>query len=302
MGRVEDIEDPLKQNRVKVRCYGDHTTDTTVLKTDALLWANVLMPTTSAGIHGNGHAVHGLLIGSEVVGFYADGDYKQQPIITGVISTSLHSNFVDNQEIKSLLPTAAGNLALYNQTKSITEPAGNLPLQAVATPYFNANDPLSLGNLNSVQAFRLKAALGFKESSNNYQAVNSLNYIGKYQLGASALQTVRFCNSLAASNNNLDNPATWVGVLDISSKDAYLNSPKGQELSMDRLLETNYHYLLHFGVVSHDSPGPVVAGYLAVAHLLGPGGCIALKRGEVKSDANGTTATSYYHMGYQAAS
>lgn len=301
MGRVEDIQDPEKRNRVRVRVYGDHTTDTTMLKTDALLWADVLLPTTSSGIHGNGHSVHGLLVGSEIAGYYADGEASQQPIVTGVLSSSLYTNFVNNEQVKALLPSVAAQTALYNHVKNITQPSGTIQ-KPVATQYFNANDPLSLGNLTSVEAFRLKAAIGFKESSNNYGAVNQFNYVGKYQLGASALQTVKFCNSLAVNNTNLNNAASWVGVLGAVDQTNYLNLPKAQELSMDRLLETNYGYLLHFGVISHDSPAPVVAGYLAVCHLLGPGGALKLKRGQVGADANGTTATDYYNMGSKAVS
>lgn len=50
-----------------------------------LPWAVVLMPTTSAGQSGIGNNRHSLQPETWVVGFFADGDDCQQPVIVGVI-------------------------------------------------------------------------------------------------------------------------------------------------------------------------------------------------------------------------
>jgi hypothetical protein len=83
---VEDINDPEKLNRVKVRCHGWHTDDTGILKTSDLPWATVMMPSTSASFKGIG-SNHELVVGSFVVGFFRDGSSGQDPIIMGSIAT-----------------------------------------------------------------------------------------------------------------------------------------------------------------------------------------------------------------------
>lgn len=50
-----------------------------------LPWATVLMPTTSSGHSGIGESRHGLKTDSWVVGFFADGDSCQMPIVVGVL-------------------------------------------------------------------------------------------------------------------------------------------------------------------------------------------------------------------------
>lgn len=84
-GIVEDITDPNKLNRVKVRCLGYHTTDK-LLTTAMLPWATVIMPVTSASIKGNG-GNHHLEIGSWVVGFFRDGPSAQDPMVMGSVAT-----------------------------------------------------------------------------------------------------------------------------------------------------------------------------------------------------------------------
>jgi len=82
-GVVEDREDPLEMGRVRVRIFGIHTDDTTKIGTADLPWANVMMPVNSASISGVGITPTGLVEGSWVVGFFADGENGQDPIIMG---------------------------------------------------------------------------------------------------------------------------------------------------------------------------------------------------------------------------
>ncbi|MCW9036624.1 MAG: hypothetical protein OQJ79_01805, partial [Altibacter sp.] len=58
--------------------------------------------------------------------------------------------------------------------------------------------------------------LGFSESSGNYNAVNRLGYMGKYQFGRSALN--------------------WVGIY---NKSQFLNSPLLQEKAFEALISKN---------------------------------------------------------------
>lgn len=82
-GVVEDRNDPLKSNRVRVRIYYWHTEDKTLLPTTSLKWAVAVMPTSTAGVSGIGTSPHGLVEGSWVTGFFVDGEQGQHPIIMG---------------------------------------------------------------------------------------------------------------------------------------------------------------------------------------------------------------------------
>ncbi len=82
-GIVEDRDDPLFLNRVRVRIYGVHTHDKTKIATPDLPWSQVLMPVTSPSLSGLGATTHGLVEGSTVMGFWRDGLTMQDPVIMG---------------------------------------------------------------------------------------------------------------------------------------------------------------------------------------------------------------------------
>ena len=84
-GVVEDRADPLFLNRVKVRVFGYYTDKKDELDTKDLPWATVLLPTTTSGMSSVGEAVHGLVEGSWVMGFFKDGDAAQDPVVMGTI-------------------------------------------------------------------------------------------------------------------------------------------------------------------------------------------------------------------------
>lgn len=86
IGKIEDVNDDLKMNRVKVRAFGYHSEDTDEVKKEDLPWATVMMPTTSASYKGIG-SNHELMVGSWVVGFFRDGKSAQDPIVLGSIAT-----------------------------------------------------------------------------------------------------------------------------------------------------------------------------------------------------------------------
>lgn len=84
-GVVEARNDPQELGRVRVRIFGHHTDDIDKIKLGDLPWAHVMMPTTSASISGLGWSPTGLVEGSWVVGFFADGENCQDPIVLGSI-------------------------------------------------------------------------------------------------------------------------------------------------------------------------------------------------------------------------
>ena len=78
-GIVEDTTDPLKLGRVKVRVLNEHDDN---VSTDDLRWSHVMLPTTSASLHGAGDTPR-LVVGTNVVGFYIDTHEKQLTMILG---------------------------------------------------------------------------------------------------------------------------------------------------------------------------------------------------------------------------
>ena len=84
-GLVEDVDDPLKVGRVKVRIYNVHSFDEQRVRKEDLPWAHVILPVTSAGFNEYGASPTGLVINSTVFGFFADGMEKQKPVILGTL-------------------------------------------------------------------------------------------------------------------------------------------------------------------------------------------------------------------------
>lgn len=82
-GTVEDREDPMMLGRVRVRIKGYHTIDPIELPTEMLPWAHPIQPIGSASIGGIGDSPTGIVVGSNVFGFFADGEDGQQPVVMG---------------------------------------------------------------------------------------------------------------------------------------------------------------------------------------------------------------------------
>jgi hypothetical protein len=112
-GVVEDRMDPLELGRVRVRIFGIHTADISKIATNDLPWSNVMMPINSASISGVGITPTGLVEGSWVVGFFADGENAQDPIIIGSLP-SKHTQSVT--ELKAFKDFSGAYPRWYNET------------------------------------------------------------------------------------------------------------------------------------------------------------------------------------------
>ena len=77
VGVVEDRKDPLKLGRCKVRCVGWHSPDKTQLPTNALPWAETILPLSFSNMHTP-------LVGDMVLGFFKDGENAQEPVMMGI--------------------------------------------------------------------------------------------------------------------------------------------------------------------------------------------------------------------------
>ena len=135
--------------------------------------------------------------------------------------------------------------------------------------------------------------IGEKESGGNYKAVNTLGYLGKYQFGAMALQDMGLVKK-GTTLKGLDNPSNWTIE---GGKQAFLNNTQLQEDTMLRYTKQNFRTLNRIGVINKDSSPQEMAGYLAAAHLLGPGGAKQLSQGKIGADAYGTSSATYFKVG-----
>ena len=82
IGVVEDISDPLKLGRARVRIFGIHNPRVDEVPTADLPWAQPIIPTTEGGISGVGSNPM-ILLGSQVIGIFLDGMQSQVPVILG---------------------------------------------------------------------------------------------------------------------------------------------------------------------------------------------------------------------------
>ena len=86
-GVVEDRNDPLQLGRVRVRAMGYHSGDAVNdLPVKQLPWAQPIQSITSAAHSGFGHSPTGLVEGTWVFGFFADGEEAQRPYICGSLA------------------------------------------------------------------------------------------------------------------------------------------------------------------------------------------------------------------------
>jgi hypothetical protein len=153
-------------------------------------------------------------------------------------------------------------------------------------PYEGQNNPLM-------------AMLRQRESGGNYGIRNNLGYSGAYQFGAAALEDLGLLKpgSSRVGNSAMHNPENWnlPGGLD-----AFLSNPKLQDEAMRSYMEHNRRQLEQTGLINPDTSPEEVNAMLAAAHLGGVGGVKAMKRGQNRRDAYGTSVGDYYRMGLRS--
>jgi hypothetical protein len=100
-GIVEDVMDPLQLGRVKVRVHHFYSPSETKLPTEALPWAHVVMPVTSASYQGKGWSPTFIRPSTTVFGFFVDGGEAQMPIVLGTYPGIPQPNpdFVDTNNL-----------------------------------------------------------------------------------------------------------------------------------------------------------------------------------------------------------
>jgi hypothetical protein len=137
-GIVEDRNDPLQVGRVRVRIFGLHTDDKSLIGTPDLPWSDVLMPNTTSALSGLGSSPHGLVEGSTVMGFFRDEDDMQDFVVIGSLFGRPSENY------KSALGSED-----EKATKRSPEHGFNDPRLDTISDYKETNDGQKMGNRNN---------------------------------------------------------------------------------------------------------------------------------------------------------
>ena len=127
-----------------------------------------------------------------------------------------------------------------------------------------------------------------KESTNNYQAVNRLGYLGGFQMGGPALADAGLVKA-GTTNEGLKDSKNWIGNL---SKEKFLNTPSIQDAAVRTYTDKNRKYL---GDLYTKASPEEQAGLLGSAHLIGAG---ATKADMNRVDANGVSGNDRYKTFY----
>jgi len=141
IGTVVDVNDPLKLDRVKVRVYGIHTSNTVDIPNEDLPWANVLIPVTEGGTSGIG-ANSQIKNRAQVFGIFLDGKDSQCPLVIGSIP-KVETKRNDTQEAPSAKNEYDGTSVVPDSTLQGVKPGvpsvseGNLVGQNNAEKAYN---------------------------------------------------------------------------------------------------------------------------------------------------------------------
>lgn len=198
-GVIEDVNDPMKLGRCRVRVFGLHTDDKNLIPTEALPWAQTMQPTTSASISGVGTSATGLLPGSWVVLFFHDSD-KQYPVIMG----SFHGFPVDN----TTQTTSLSELEFSdNEAKSniVTDSNGTPVVSGNGTPVQTGEPPVPEEEKKipgKVDPAKLGSVSARFESNGNPGTIN--NYKTRADSGGASYGSYQFASFAIGPNQ----PAT----------------------------------------------------------------------------------------------
>ena len=131
-------------------------------------------------------------------------------------------------------------------------------------------------------------ALGQRESSGNYKAKNKLGYIGKYQMGETAMIDAGYYKKSSGNYNN-DWSGEFTGKDGVYSVEDFLNNPAAQENAQNIYKKLQWGYLKNDGAAKYlgQNIGGITitqSALLGGAHLGGQGHVINYLRSGGKDD------------------
>ncbi len=184
----------------------------------------------------------------------------------------------------------------YRGAVDATKTAGGAGVQTPATLKDLRNQPPAgepVGSLSQDQTTALMAQLG---KGNDYSSVDATTgAVGKYQFDYKSLVSGGYVKSTVASNEDLQNPNSWIGKNGIDSVNNFLTNTAEQESAILDITKTNYTSMVASGAITSDQSADDVAGMLAVAHKLTPD--------LAKTFRNGSgTGAEFFNQGKYAAS
>ena len=128
------------------------------------------------------------------------------------------------------------------------------------------------------------------------RAENTLGYLGRYQMGAMALEDVGLVKKGVGKKGNkaLNDPENWTEGL---SKEAFLSSEDLQEYAMLIKTQQNYEQLKKLGKITDKSTAKEIGAFLGGSHLAGVTG---FTKGGAFKDAFGTPVAEYTVLGAES--
>ena len=157
----------------------------------------------------------------------------------------------------------------------------------------------SLGQLDNKSLEDLRKAMLIRESSGNYSAINQKGFVGGYQFGASALETLGYLKKGSSKKGNkaLKNSKNWTGKGNVKNLNEFLKNKKLQDKIFKDNAKFNYRELKKNNYLFPSNSKEHVSGMLAASHLLGAGGAMDSLENQ---DANKVKGIDYYTLGQQA--
>ena len=153
VGVIVDRQDPEQMGRVRVRALGFHEQNKSLVPTESLPWATVMLPSTGPSVSGLGDNPF-LVEGSWVVGFFRD-KFLQDPIIIGSLPGK------PNQKLSGTL--------------GFSDPNEKYPI------YTNESDINKLARGENTVSNSIDSAIG--EPNSPYAAVYPYNHVHESESG-----------------------------------------------------------------------------------------------------------------------
>lgn len=183
-GKVVDRNDPNRIGRVRVRVFGLHPEDQELVPNDHLPWAAPIMPITSAAHAGIGNMPVGMVEGTIVFGFFADGNDAQLPFILGTVPGGL-GHF---------------ELTVQKTAKDLVADASNL-VNNIASSFSNKLPATFISKANSVGRFLMKD-LGITD-------IQAAAILGNFSVESGLVPNIRYGGSKGPAIEGKNQPYGW---------------------------------------------------------------------------------------------
>jgi hypothetical protein len=207
LGKVEDRDDPKKIGRVRVRIYNVHPftnegkPDTVSVPTKHLPWATPVSSVMSAGIisdkinDGVGISATGLMVGSTVFGFFADGNDCQIPVIMGSLAGLFGKDELSELPKSAIQENSVGALKNSKRIKPIQSFPGE-PISSYAAKYpYNKVMRTESGHLIEIDDTPSKERIHIMHKTGTYVEVD--------MSGDVILKSTRNKYDITTSNNSV---------------------------------------------------------------------------------------------------